>query len=161
MAGAFGFEKGEHYDVSIKCGERVLLPKVRDAGLETLIVSNGFSCREQIAQTTDRQAMHIAQVLKMALDGARPGLRPELGEHAGDQGAVAAGGRPWTFDSTVSGPWSTAGGNSGIGEAIALALAAAGARVAINYVTQPDAAQSVVQRMRAQHGDAEAIQADV
>lgn len=53
------------------------------------------------------------------------------------------------------------GGNSGIGEAIALALAAAGARVAINYVTQPDAAQSVVQRMRAQHGDAEAIQADV
>lgn len=53
------------------------------------------------------------------------------------------------------------GGNSGIGEAIALALAAAGARVAINYVTQPDAAQSVVQRMRAQHGDAEAIPANV
>ena len=78
MAGAFGFEKGEHYDVSIKCGERVLLPKVREAPLETLIVSNGFSCREQIAQTTGRQAMHIAQVLKMALDGAHPGPRPEL-----------------------------------------------------------------------------------
>ena len=78
MCGAFGFEKGDHYDVSIKCGERVLLPKVRDAALDTLIVSNGFSCREQIAQTTDRQAMHIAQVLKMALDGGRPRPRPEL-----------------------------------------------------------------------------------
>jgi FAD/FMN-containing dehydrogenase/Fe-S oxidoreductase len=78
MAGAFGFERGDHYDVSIACGERVLLPKVRQAALDTLIVANGFSCREQIAQTTDRQAMHIAQVLKMALDGARPGPRPEL-----------------------------------------------------------------------------------
>lgn len=78
MAGAFGFEKGEHYDISIKCGERVLLPKVREAALDTLIVANGFSCREQIAQTTGRQAMHIAQVLKMALDGGRPQPRPEL-----------------------------------------------------------------------------------
>ena len=78
MCGAFGFEKGDHYDVSIKCGERVLLPKVRDAALDTLIVSNGFSCREQIAQTTDRQAMHLAQVLKMALDGGQPRPRPEL-----------------------------------------------------------------------------------
>lgn len=78
MAGAFGFEKGEKYDVSIKCGERVLLPKVREAALDTLIVANGFSCREQIAQTTDRGAMHIAQVLKMALDGNRPTAKPEL-----------------------------------------------------------------------------------
>jgi Fe-S oxidoreductase len=78
MAGAFGFEKGEHYDVSIKCGERVLLPKVRAADQDTLIVANGFSCREQIAQTTERQAMHLAQVLKMALDGAAPRALPEL-----------------------------------------------------------------------------------
>ena len=78
MAGAFGFEKGDHYDVSITCGERVLLPKVREAALDTLIVSNGFSCREQIAQTTDRQALHLAQVLKMALDGAKPRPLPEL-----------------------------------------------------------------------------------
>jgi Fe-S oxidoreductase len=68
MAGAFGFEKGDHYDVSIKCGERVLLPEVRKAAPETVIVTNGFSCREQIAQTTNREALHIAQVLKMALD---------------------------------------------------------------------------------------------
>jgi FAD/FMN-containing dehydrogenase/Fe-S oxidoreductase len=78
MAGAFGFEKGEHYDVSMACGERVLLPCVRDAALDTLIIANGFSCREQIAQATDRQALHIAQVLKLALDGAQPGSRPEL-----------------------------------------------------------------------------------
>ena len=78
MAGAFGFEKGEHYEVSIKCGERVVLPAVREAALDTLIVGNGFSCREQISQTTDRQAMHIAQVLKMALDGRHAQARPEL-----------------------------------------------------------------------------------
>ncbi len=66
MAGAFGFEK-EHYDVSVKCGERVLLPEVRKAGKDTLIVADGFSCREQIRQTTDRKAMHIAQVMKMAM----------------------------------------------------------------------------------------------
>jgi FAD/FMN-containing dehydrogenase/Fe-S oxidoreductase len=70
MAGAFGFEKGEHYDVSIACGERVLLPAVRRASPETLIVATGFSCREQIAQTTDRRALHVADVLKLALDGA-------------------------------------------------------------------------------------------
>jgi Fe-S oxidoreductase len=69
MAGAFGFEKGEHYDVSIACGERVLLPAVRGAAPDTLVIANGFSCREQIAQTTDRRAVHIAEVLKMALDG--------------------------------------------------------------------------------------------
>ena len=66
MAGAFGFEK-EHYDISIKVGERVLLPAVRKAEKETIIIADGFSCREQIAQTTDRQALHLAQVLQMAL----------------------------------------------------------------------------------------------
>jgi hypothetical protein len=66
MAGAFGFEK-DHYDVSIKCGERVLLPAVRNAAKDTLIVANGFSCQEQIAQTTDRHALHLAQVIQMAL----------------------------------------------------------------------------------------------
>ncbi len=67
MAGAFGFEKS-HYDISIKAGERVLLPAVREADKETLIISDGFSCREQIEQCTDRKALHVAQVLKMALD---------------------------------------------------------------------------------------------
>jgi FAD/FMN-containing dehydrogenase/Fe-S oxidoreductase len=67
MAGAFGFERGDHYDVSIKAGERVLLPAVRAAAPETLVVADGFSCREQIAQTTDRRALHLAQLLQMAL----------------------------------------------------------------------------------------------
>jgi hypothetical protein len=67
MAGAFGFEKGDHYDVSMGAGERVLLPAVRQAPKDALIITDGFSCREQIAQTTDREALHLAQVLQMAL----------------------------------------------------------------------------------------------
>jgi FAD/FMN-containing dehydrogenase/Fe-S oxidoreductase len=69
MAGAFGFEAGDHYDVSMKVGERVLLPAVRQAADDTLIVTDGFSCREQIAQTTNRRAMHLAEVLRLALHG--------------------------------------------------------------------------------------------
>jgi Fe-S oxidoreductase len=71
MAGAFGFERGEHYRVSIACGERVLLPAARGAPPDSLIVANGFSCREQIAQTTGRRAMHLADVLALALDQPR------------------------------------------------------------------------------------------
>jgi Fe-S oxidoreductase len=67
MAGAFGFEES-HYDMSLACGERVLLPKVREAKPQTIIVADGFSCREQIMQTTQRQALHPAEVMKMALD---------------------------------------------------------------------------------------------
>jgi Fe-S oxidoreductase len=68
MAGAFGYEKGEHYRVSIACGERVLLPSVRKAAADTLIVADGFSCREQIQQTTQRRALHLAEVVALALD---------------------------------------------------------------------------------------------
>jgi NAD(P)-dependent dehydrogenase (short-subunit alcohol dehydrogenase family) len=53
------------------------------------------------------------------------------------------------------------GGNSGLGEAIALGLAGAGAKVAINYVTHPEAAESLVHRMKDQHGEAIALQADI
>ncbi|HEY1240345.1 MAG TPA: FAD-linked oxidase C-terminal domain-containing protein [Bryobacteraceae bacterium] len=66
MAGAFGYER-EHYDVSLACGERALLPAVRSAGPDTLILTDGFSCREQIRQTTERRAIHFAQVLQMAI----------------------------------------------------------------------------------------------
>jgi FAD/FMN-containing dehydrogenase/Fe-S oxidoreductase len=65
MAGSFGFER-DHYDVSMKIGERALLPAVRMATKDTLIVADGFSCREQIAQATDRRALHLADVLEMA-----------------------------------------------------------------------------------------------
>lgn len=68
MAGYFGYEEGAHYDVSVASGERVLLPAVRKAGSDTVIVADGFSCREQIEQLTTRKGMHLAQVLQMALE---------------------------------------------------------------------------------------------
>jgi FAD/FMN-containing dehydrogenase/Fe-S oxidoreductase len=70
MAGSFGFE-ADKYNVSVKCGEHVLLPKVREASPETLIVASGFSCQEQIAQLTDRRALHLSHVLQMALEQNR------------------------------------------------------------------------------------------
>jgi hypothetical protein len=46
---------------------RVLLPAVRWASRDTLIIADGFSCREQIAQTTDRRALHLAEVIQLAM----------------------------------------------------------------------------------------------
>jgi len=66
MAGAFGFEKNK-YDISKAIGELELLPAVRQAPTDWLIIADGFSCREQIAQETDRHALHFAEVLQMAL----------------------------------------------------------------------------------------------
>jgi FAD/FMN-containing dehydrogenase/Fe-S oxidoreductase len=62
MAGAFGFSK-EHYDISQAAGQRVLYKKVGEASDETLILANGFSCREQIQQGTGRKVYHLAEVL--------------------------------------------------------------------------------------------------
>jgi Fe-S oxidoreductase len=67
MAGAFGFEK-RHYEISMRIGERVILPLVREAAADTLIIANGFSCREQIEQSTGRQTLHLAEVLRMAVE---------------------------------------------------------------------------------------------
>jgi Fe-S oxidoreductase len=69
MAGSFGFEK-DKYELSLKIGERVLLPAVRQASGDTLIIADGFSCREQIIQATSRTPLHLAQVLQMALHPA-------------------------------------------------------------------------------------------
>ncbi|MCW5619586.1 MAG: FAD-binding protein [Burkholderiales bacterium] len=66
MAGAFGYQ-AEHYDVSMKMGELSLLPKVREADAATLIVADGTSCRHQIHDGTQRQALHVARVLERAL----------------------------------------------------------------------------------------------
>ncbi len=62
MAGPFGFER-EKYAVAQAIGERVLLPAVRGAGQDAVIVGNGFSCREMIAQGGGRRAVHLAEVL--------------------------------------------------------------------------------------------------
>ena len=75
MAGPFGFV-ADTFAVSQAIGERALLPAVRRAPPETLIVSDGFSCREQIEQATGRRALHLAEVVERALREGRP-LAPE------------------------------------------------------------------------------------
>ena len=76
MAGAFGFES-DHYDVSVKSGEFALLPRVREAPSEALVVADGFSCREQIEQTTNRRALHLAEVLHIGMRGRPARQFPE------------------------------------------------------------------------------------
>jgi len=67
MAGSFGFEP-DKYDISIAIGELELLPAVRHAPPDWLIIADGFSCREQISHGTPRHALHLAEVLQMALN---------------------------------------------------------------------------------------------
>ena len=67
MAGSFGFEH-DKYDISQAIGELELLPAVRKAPPDWLIIADGFSCREQIAQGTGRHALHLAEVLQMTLN---------------------------------------------------------------------------------------------
>ena len=66
MAGAFGYE-AEHYDLSIAMAERRLAPAVRNAPRDTLVAAAGISCRSQIFDTTQRQALHPAEILLEAL----------------------------------------------------------------------------------------------
>jgi Fe-S oxidoreductase len=66
MAGAFGYE-ADHYETSMKMAELSLLPKVRAAGDDTLLVADGTSCRHQIADGASKHALHVAQVLARAL----------------------------------------------------------------------------------------------
>jgi FAD/FMN-containing dehydrogenase/Fe-S oxidoreductase len=67
MAGSFGYEAA-HLSVSMAMGEASLLPKVREADAGTLIVADGTSCRQQIRDGAQREAMHVARVLAAALD---------------------------------------------------------------------------------------------
>ena len=80
MAGSFGF-KQEHYEVSQQIGDLAVLPSVREAPQNSLIVADGFSCRQQIDQGTNRKALHAAEVLHMALQQEgeldRDGMYPE------------------------------------------------------------------------------------
>ena len=66
MAGAFGYE-ANHYEVSMKMAELSLLPAVRSASDDTLVIANGTSCRHQIHDGAQREAQHIACVLQQAL----------------------------------------------------------------------------------------------
>jgi Fe-S oxidoreductase len=75
LAGSWGFESG-HHEISVACGEHALLPAVRAAARDTIVVADGFSCRTQIEQLTGRKPVHLAQVLRP--DVARP--EPTRGE---------------------------------------------------------------------------------
>ena len=66
MAGAFGYD-ADTIDVSLAMGELSLLPAVRKADADTLIVADGTSCRHQIHDGTGRDAIHVARVLAMSL----------------------------------------------------------------------------------------------
>jgi FAD/FMN-containing dehydrogenase/Fe-S oxidoreductase len=82
LAGSWGFESGK-YDISLECGEQGLLPAVRSATGETIVVANGFSCKTQLEQSgTGRRALHAAQVMKLAREHPPAGYtdgRPEDG----------------------------------------------------------------------------------
>jgi FAD/FMN-containing dehydrogenase/Fe-S oxidoreductase len=75
LAGSWGFEHG-HHDISLQCGEQALLPAVRDAAPDTLVIADGFSCKTQIEQGgTGRRALHVAQAMKMAREHGPEGYR--------------------------------------------------------------------------------------
>jgi Fe-S oxidoreductase len=95
LAGNFGFEAG-HYDVSRACGERVLLPAVRDAATDTMVLADGFSCRTQIEQAgTGRTPVHLAEILAAGLrdEPLRPSrpAPPRPADYARLAGIAAAG----------------------------------------------------------------------
>jgi Fe-S oxidoreductase len=72
LAGNFGFEAG-HLDVSISIAEHDLLPAVREAGPDALVLADGFSCRTQLEHLGEgRTALHLAEVLAAAIEGRAP-----------------------------------------------------------------------------------------
>jgi FAD/FMN-containing dehydrogenase/Fe-S oxidoreductase len=91
MAGSFGFERG-HYDISVAIGERRLLPAAREASPEMLLIADGFSCKTQVEELTERRPLHLAQVMAMARDHGPqgpPGPLPE--RHYPDVEPASAG----------------------------------------------------------------------
>jgi FAD/FMN-containing dehydrogenase/Fe-S oxidoreductase len=86
MAGSFGYEAGEKYEVSMRCAEDALLPTVRDAGDNALLLADGFSCRHQIEHGAGRTPLHLAEAIRLA-------LRTQGGGVYGDDTVVANGGR--------------------------------------------------------------------
>ena len=80
LAGSWGFEAGK-YEISMDCGEQALLPAVRAASEETIVVANGFSCKTQIEQAgVGRRALHVAQVMKLARERGPEAYTPSKPE---------------------------------------------------------------------------------
>jgi FAD/FMN-containing dehydrogenase/Fe-S oxidoreductase len=74
MAGSFGFEAGEKYELSMRLAARKLVPAL-EAAPEATIVADGFSCREQIRQATGRAPLHLAEALRQGLATTEPRKR--------------------------------------------------------------------------------------
>src|SRR5579872_988182 len=97
MAGSFGFSENK-YEISQKVGKLGVLPQVRKASKDTLLIADGFSSRTQIEQGSDRRALHLAQVLEMSLNGGQrrtPREFPERGALELDRND--GHGREWTI----------------------------------------------------------------
>ena len=92
MAGSFGFEAAK-YPVSVKIAEHALLPRLRQAEQDAVIVASGFSCREQIEQLTGRKTQHVAEIMADALGVLPPSPPPSrnFGRQLAIAGGVAAG----------------------------------------------------------------------
>ena len=81
MAGSFGFER-DHHDISVRIGERRLLPAVREAPRDALVIADGFSCKTQVSELTDRRPLHLAQVMLMAREHGPRGPAGNFPERA-------------------------------------------------------------------------------
>ncbi len=79
LAGSFGFED-DHYDLSMQVGEHKFYPAMRDAEKDTILVADGFSCKTQLEQGSDRRALHVAQLIKMAKEYGESGPEGEYPE---------------------------------------------------------------------------------
>ena len=73
MAGSFGYD-AEKYEVSMRIAGQQVVPAVRGKGEHTLVMTNGFSCREQVAHTTGEHTYHLAEIIDMALQTGAPTL---------------------------------------------------------------------------------------
>jgi len=73
LAGSWGFEEG-HHELSMKIAEEGLLPKVREAASDTVVVADGFSCKTQIEEGSSRRALHVAEVMSLAREHGRGAL---------------------------------------------------------------------------------------
>ncbi|MDI5971819.1 FAD-binding and (Fe-S)-binding domain-containing protein [Streptomyces sp. SL13] len=98
LAGNFGFERG-HYDISTACAEEQLLPAVRQAAPGTAVLADGYSCRTQLAQLADTDAVHLAELLAEGLEGGgtadgRPGGGAVDGGAVGGGGTAGGGAEP-------------------------------------------------------------------
>ncbi|PZH20788.1 FAD-binding oxidoreductase [Streptomyces sp. NTH33] len=120
LAGNFGFERG-HHEVSMAVAEQGVLPAVREAAPDSLVLADGFSCRTQIEQGgTGRRALHLAEALALGLEGNLPSRRPErLAERPSHPSRAAR--------------WAATAGAAAL---IAAAAAAAG-RTALRHLRRP------------------------